>query len=65
MKATLTIQMDNAAFEDSPGLELAWILRELSGDIKNNRPNSVFVGNVLSIKDSNGNKVGSLTIEED
>ena len=56
MKAVITVQMDNAAFENWQ-IELARILKELaekldtySGDYK------------MSLRDYNGNKVGELAI---
>jgi len=62
MKATLTIQMDNAAFGDWPEIELAWILRTLSEITKQRR---LCAGDEIPTRDSNGNTVGSLIIEED
>ena len=60
MKATLTIQMDNAAFGEYPEQELARILRRLAGDVYSEQNRDHF-----PLFDRNGNTVGSLTIEED
>ena len=61
MKATLTIQMDNAAFDPCPGIELARILEQAARWVK-----EIYGGaHSLNLKDHNGNTVGSLTIEED
>jgi len=57
MKATISINIDNAAFTDDPGAELAHILRELADHAENGdtgRP----------LMDVNGNRVGLFEIEE-
>lgn len=60
MKATMTVQMDNAAFADDP-MELVRILRELADKLeKNGGITERFV-----VMDVNGNKVGSLDIYPD
>ena len=64
MKATLTIQMDNAAFGDTPELELGRIFRALA-DYLFDPVLEGLAGIRLPVQDSNGNTVGSLTIEED
>lgn len=58
MKLTITITCDNAAFEDNP-TELADILRSIAASVK-------YDGSIgaVSIKDSNGNTVGAIAIEE-
>lgn len=58
MKATIEINMDNAAFESGEGdIELARILASLANKLNNGvRP--------INLWDSNGNIVGSLTISE-
>lgn len=59
MKATMTVQMDNAAFADDP-MELVRILRELADKLeKNGGITERFV-----VMDVNGNKVGSLDITD-
>lgn len=58
MKAELTINMDNAAFENPS--ELARILRELADKIESNE--GVSSGDKLVARDINGNTVGTLTI---
>ena len=59
MQATLTIRMDNAAFADSPGLELARILRDLADKAER----GISDGDEYRAMDYNGNRVGSLIIE--
>jgi len=61
MKAQITINMDNAAFEDTPEIELGRILEKLSRSVQS-QPLSV--GNSILLRDVNGNRVGELTIEE-
>lgn len=55
MKAILTVEMDNAAFEDEWAIELARILRELACRIENGAYNPPAI-------DYNGNKVGELKV---
>ena len=56
MQFTLRIKSDNAAFEEEPITELARILRELADDLEGgNFPSSV--------RDYNGNKVGTVTLK--
>lgn len=57
MKATIKIQMDNAAFDEFPASELGRILREVAeraedGDTERN------------LFDINGNKVGRFEVSE-
>ena len=60
MKFKLTITMDNAAFEDANnGYEVARILRELANRIEGME---LTRGDSLSLRDSNGNTVGSVTV---
>lgn len=58
MELTLTMTMDNAAFEDFPGTEAARILREVAKKIENGYTD----GRMMDI---NGNKVGEWEINED
>lgn len=51
----LTIETDNAAFGDEPGVEVAGILR----DVANRAENGQTSGTLL---DSNGNTVGSWSL---
>ena len=56
MKATITIEMDNAAFDGSPMTELSAILflaaeRTHRGEV------------LFSLKDTNGNTVGKLEVK--
>lgn len=65
MNATITIEMDNAAFTENPGFELARILHNLAENVGDWLYNtSVFLdGFVFPIYDRNGNKVGKIAIE--
>jgi hypothetical protein len=56
MKATIKIDMDNAAF-DAPDAELARILRELADKLETMK----LVG-VTPLRDINGNRVGELKV---
>ena len=59
MKATVSIKMDNAAFEDNPR-ELGRILHGAAvtyGDCKGTMSDVLW--------DSNGNRVGTITITDD
>lgn len=57
MKATISINMDNAAFtEDGGRPELARILRKLADDVENGKA-------PVPLRDANGNTVGSMEIE--
>ncbi len=61
MKATITIEMDNAAFEDTNGIDLARILKRLANQIDDY---SLTSADNLTLRDSNGNRVGSFTVTE-
>ncbi len=54
MRATIVLNMDNAAFEDAPGIELARILRKLADDVENNGPENAND----RLHDINGNSIG-------
>jgi hypothetical protein len=54
MSFRLEIATDNAAFDDAPAVELARILRELA-----DRVEEAEAGDVLPVRDLNGNRVGS------
>jgi hypothetical protein len=54
-KFKLEIKMDNAAFGDSPELELSRILSELSFDVAEDQREE------YNIRDENGNTVGKAT----
>ncbi len=56
MKLTLTIDMDNAAFEDAPGLEAWRIIASRERHIKTIDRNDL--GTVFPLMDVNGNRVG-------
>jgi len=53
MQATIKITMDNAAFTESPGEELARILKDLSGRTREADPTGTYI-----LFDTNGNQVG-------
>jgi hypothetical protein len=57
MKAKITVEMDNAAFEDSPAGELARILRDLSDKIEEGEDS-------VRLRDLNGNVVGQFAISD-
>jgi hypothetical protein len=59
MQAILTVQMDNAAFEDNPG-ELSRILSILALRTED----GVNAGDSFTVSDSNGNNVGKLVVSE-
>lgn len=62
MKAKIVIQMDNAAFEDDPSVELARILQELAVRVTGASLDKYFP--LLSLRDINGNCVGELEVTE-
>jgi hypothetical protein len=57
MQFTLKIDCDNAAFEDSPGHEIATILRVTAKRLENGRTSGPLI-------DANGNKVGAFQLED-
>jgi hypothetical protein len=59
MKLKLEIKMDNAAFEDHPGSEVARILRDFADTIEEV---PMPVGSSESLRDINGNTVGQAKI---
>ena len=60
MKATIKIEMDNAAFEDgNAGAELARILGELAAKVSR-----VEITPGWNLFDVNGNKVGTFEVTE-
>ena len=63
MKLVITIEMDNAAFEDEPGQEVEKILAEVTDSISQNQNiHDYKVGHWDTLRDSNGNYVGSVDI---
>lgn len=61
MTLKLTIQMDNAAFEESPDAECARILRNLASKVEVGE-RSLAAGESFSLLDINGNKVGKAEV---
>ena len=61
MDITITINTDNAAFEDDPASEVAGILRDLAGLIYRQ---GVTTGTSYGLLDSNGNTVGSVEVTD-
>lgn len=59
MRATITINMDNAAFDDTQQYELARILAKLANTVQGSSITDI---NGQSIRDINGNVVGSIKI---
>lgn len=57
MKVTISIACDNAAFEDNP-FELSDILKDLGSRIRC----AGHIDDAVTIRDSNGNDVGSIVI---
>ena len=62
MQATLTIQMDNAAFEEN-SVELARILQDIAHKIE--QRGGVVAGDSFVAMDLNGNRVGKLEVKAD
>lgn len=60
MKLTVTIQMDNAAFEPEPGEEAARVLREYADRIEGS---ARFLTEAFSLYDANGNHVGTAKVK--
>jgi hypothetical protein len=63
MRFTLTIEMDNAAFDRSPGTELSRILRELNSKLY--REHDIRPNESGKVRDVNGNTVGEWAVTED
>ena len=61
MKLTIEIEVDNAAFENLPGVEIARILEKFAHDIKSD---TLAPGDQWLMLDFNGNKVRVARIEE-
>lgn len=57
MKATITVDMDNDAFDRRPATELVRILKELLPRIKEG-------ADYVALMDENGNKVGEFNVEK-
>ena len=59
MNCRITINMDNAAFEDSPASELTRIFRDLADRVAGGELP------LIVLQDANGNTVGQFEIETD
>ncbi|MEK7873609.1 MAG: hypothetical protein AAB502_07120 [Chloroflexota bacterium] len=60
MTLTITIHMDNAAFQDDPSIEAARILRELAQRLDGHPHFSE--GHSQALHDANGNEVGNAVV---
>jgi hypothetical protein len=60
MKLTITVECDNAAFEDAPGYELARILEEQARNFRDVPSATKFVDKLYDV---NGNKVGEINLK--
>lgn len=60
-KLTLTMKLENAAFEDDPAGEIARILEKAASDLIEDGE-IVHHGGRLTLRDVNGNTVGKLVI---
>jgi len=65
MQATITINLDNAAFEAPQGNELARILLNLAHKISNVEFGVNPYDDQFMLRDINGNKVGSFVVTTD
>jgi hypothetical protein len=61
MKFEVQIATDNAAFEEGCGYEVARILRELADRVEESELRN---GDLLRLRDVNGNRVGYATLAE-
>lgn len=60
MKLKVTIEMDNAAFEDQAGSECARILRDVADKLEGR--DMVSTGELFTTRDYNGNRVGEVKV---
>lgn len=58
MRYVLTVDMNNAAFEEAPSFELGCLLRHAAQRAQNGETHG-------TLRDSNGNTVGRFAIEEE
>lgn len=56
-KVVITVNLQNSAFSECPGAELAKILRELADKVEYMDSD---LGNEISLRDTNGNRVGNM-----
>lgn len=59
MKATISINANNAAFKNEAGTETARILRQLADDLEGR---DLLPGESTNLRDINGNKVGRFEV---
>lgn len=62
MRFTLTVDMDNSAFEEEPKLELVDVLERVTAAVMQR---GVGVGLEGRVRDTNGNTVGTWRIDAD
>lgn len=60
MKLVITIEMDNAAFEDANGFEVARILTKLAREVKDHQ---LETNDTYGLMDDNGNTVGKAEVK--
>ena len=58
MEFKLSFNMDNAAFDGNPEVEVARILRKLADNVELTQVDN------YSLRDANGNKIGQANIQE-
>lgn len=63
MKLTLTLSVDNAAFAENGGHEVARILREAAAEL-NAEKEIWLVDGIRRLWDINGNRIGYLTVSD-
>ena len=67
MHCTVKVRMDNAAFSDGPGAELARILREVADEVEGGLHDASQVRHgpwEVSLRDTNGNRVGEMVVRK-
>jgi len=65
MRLTVTIDCDNAVFEDLPGVEVGRILRELVEEALGVTKDDLIEADGYILRDVNGNAVGQVKFEQD
>ena len=67
MQITITIDLDNAAFDPNPGDELARVFKHMAAVVKGISEFESYVGRgseLCNVRDANGNTIGNVTIEK-